>query len=144
VKHYEVDYLRAIEPKSLKDFISKAVKDLRNKDFDAIVFSGYSGALVAPAVALRLKKHLIVVRKAGTDSHSSQTVEGYRGEKCKYIFLDDFVSLSKTIKRCIKKTRNWVPNSQCVGAYFYKPNHSCFIPTKYWVPIKLLRLKKVI
>jgi hypothetical protein len=49
----------------LKKHVNVALKFLRTfeQEYDSIAFSGLSGALLAPIVAQRMKKHLIAVRK---------------------------------------------------------------------------------
>jgi hypoxanthine phosphoribosyltransferase len=64
--------------------------------FDAIAFTGLSGALIAPLVADKLKKPIIAVRKEKT-THSDCFVEGCFSGK-KYIIVDDQISTGATIK----------------------------------------------
>jgi adenine/guanine phosphoribosyltransferase-like PRPP-binding protein len=54
-----------LNPRKLKNRIQKCVNILTplKNNFDSIAFMGISGALVAPAVASELGKHLIAVRK---------------------------------------------------------------------------------
>lgn len=49
-----------------------------------------SGALIAPIVALRMNKPIIMVRKSSEKSHSSRIVEGYKAAS-KYVILDDLI-----------------------------------------------------
>jgi adenine/guanine phosphoribosyltransferase-like PRPP-binding protein len=66
--------------------------------FDTIAFRGMSGAFLGPALALRLKKQMILCRKPDDDSHSFIETEGYR--YCKsYVIVDDFVSTCNTINK---------------------------------------------
>lgn len=84
-------------------------------EFDAIAFTGVSGALCAPVVAFILHKPLIVVRKEDDrSSHSCMTVEGDMGART-FIVVDDFFSSGRTLCRIIEEIRKW-SGAQCVGA----------------------------
>ena|ERR1051326_2464906 len=96
--HIRSDYLNEVlDCESLKERIDNTVKLLRRKtkQFDAIAFRGMSGALVAPAVAARLKKNLLMVRKES--AHSNRLVEGIRYPQ-RYIIVDDFISSGATVQ----------------------------------------------
>jgi hypothetical protein len=69
--------------------------------FDAIAYTGHSGALVAPIVAMELRKNLIVVRKNGENAHSSKSCEGPYGG-ARYIIVDDFVATGRTVRRIVE------------------------------------------
>lgn len=88
----------ALTPENRRQVIAAAVRVLRPHaaEFDAIVFRGMSGALIAPSVADRLKKNLVMVRKPEDGSHHSCfTVEGVASER--YVIVDDFISTGNTI-----------------------------------------------
>src|SRR6185437_651522 len=93
-------YLNSGLKKDLRNKVIMAMSDgIRHsgvEDFDAIAFTGLSGALVAPIVADLLGKELIAVRKEKTN-HSSNQIEGYIAGKT-YIILDDCRSSGKTIR----------------------------------------------
>ncbi len=59
------EYLEALDVAKANAFIEAACEKLRGLDFDAIAFTGSSGALIAPMLAWRLGKGLILVRKGG-------------------------------------------------------------------------------
>jgi len=96
--------LPALDTASLKKRIEDTIQYLRvrTKKFDAIAFRGMSGALVAPAVAARLKKNLLMVRKPQENSHSSMKVEGFCETAQRYVIIDDFVSSGNTISEIRK------------------------------------------
>lgn len=85
--------------------ICKALRkaEKQGKIFTHIAVSGVSGCVVGSAVALRLKKNLIVIRKDNDGSHSFTKVEGYPDESFQYIILDDFVSSGYTISQIYRK-----------------------------------------
>lgn len=70
---------------------------LADVDYDTLVGTGLSGAIVVPELARRLKKHALIVRKPDDGSHSSSPVEGVLGER--WVFVDDFVASGATRQR---------------------------------------------
>lgn len=97
--------------------VVKMIKE-RGLKFDAIACRGISGLLIAPIVAMRLNKTLIVIRK-GEKTHSKYTVEGDHGAK-NYLILDDFIDKGDTVKaitHCIFKAN---PSARCTGFIAYK------------------------
>lgn len=105
---------------------SRAIRDLR---FDAIAFSGMSGALVAPAVAMALQKPMILARKSTDDSHAGRGVVEGALEANTYIIIDDFMSSGDTIRRihdsvtAAAATHHIHPHKIiCVGIYLYRYN----------------------
>lgn len=101
-------------------------------EFDAIAFSGCSGTMFGPMLALHLNKEMILVRKEqdcpsshkkirklqGLVNHSQRRVEGYT--ECKrYIIVDDQVSMGDTVKRMAKEIRAFAPEAHCVAVYQY-------------------------
>jgi hypothetical protein len=122
--HSHCDYLDVLRLPVLAKTIRQAKKILKdsNLKFDSIAFCGMSGALVAPALAVALKKKLIMVRKELDKriSHSGMTVEGFLNTK-KYLFVDDFISTGSTFKFLrdqIKK--EFAPSALCVGIFEYR------------------------
>ena len=117
--------------KCLKKTIAKTIRMIKSSNikFDAIAFTGISGALVAPSVATELEKQLIVVRKSLKYCHSMCMIEGCSKKNCRYIIIDDGISHGDTIKNILKeldKTRNQ-PDlkyknfsiAKCVGVFLY-------------------------
>jgi len=112
---------RFIHPASLETLTKNAVKVMRSKgfkklypEFDTIAFSGYSGALIAPMLALATGKEMVLVRKQGEVRASSYDVEGYRDVK-KYIIVDDFVCSGDTARRIHKGIQTFAPDAKCLG-----------------------------
>jgi hypothetical protein len=68
-------------------------KHLADVDYDTMVGTGLSGALVIPRVAERLGKHYAIVRKEPS-THSGNLVEGRLGRR--WLFVDDFTSSGLT------------------------------------------------
>lgn len=83
--------------------IERVIKKIKKSkvNFDVIAFRGVSGALIAPIIADKMKKGLIVVRKKERH-HSNDMVEGEKDKKT-YIIIDDFIESGATIKEIIKQ-----------------------------------------
>ena len=116
--HYKTcDYLRFyLDPAQATAKFKAAVKVLRKceVEFDSIAFCGMSGALIAPPIAHRLKKPLLMVRKTTVGCHSSDKVEG--NQNCeRYIIVDDLTSSGRTIKRIQYEIHKFAPDARCVG-----------------------------
>lgn len=103
--------------KTRNAMIRHAVSILKtwSKDFDAIAMSGYSSAMVAPIIAHKLKKNLVLVRKESETRFSNHKVEGQHGQRV--LFLDDLVDSGNTFRRI----KAGVESIDCrlVGTYLY-------------------------
>ncbi len=73
--------------------------------------------MVAPGVAIKLKKQMIATRKE--KSHSFRRIEGFADSK-NYIIIDDFVSTGETIETIITELKEFVPRANCVGIFLYR------------------------
>lgn len=123
-KHIEIrsaSWLHSIlRPGGLSSEVDKAADGLSALNFDAIAFTGLSGALLASAVALRMKKLLYCVRKYGENRHSTHEVEGPIGI-LRYIIIDDFIQTGATIRRIISQVRQHSDNqARLVGIWLYR------------------------
>lgn len=103
-------------------YVNIAVARLRHVDFDTIVYTGHSDALVAPAVAYLLRKYIIVIRKAGDDTHSHLEVEG-NFEGSRYVIVDDFISHGETVRRIKRLMDDCSSRHQLVGLCMYRQTH---------------------
>lgn len=70
-------------------------------EFDSIAFRGLSGGIVAPIIAVRMKKKILAVRKPTENAHSCNKFEGDASAQ-RYIIIDDFVSTGETIKKIVE------------------------------------------
>lgn len=87
-------------------------------DFDAVVFTGNSGALIVPEIAIALNKPFTLVRKE-TNSHSCFLVEGFIMFN-KYLIIDDFVESGNTVRNIIKEiNKNLLGFKECIGVFTY-------------------------
>lgn len=106
----------------LEKTLRVAKKALVDVDFDTIVGTGFSGGIVIPTLALRLKKKFVLIRKEGDDSHhGGGRLLGELGER--WIFVDDFISSGHTRRRVVDKIGSACVlervESTFVGEYMY-------------------------
>lgn len=91
---------------NLDSVLRRAKKDLLDVDFDTLVGTGFSSGVVIPALALRMKKKFVLIRKDNDDSHhGSGRFLGEMGDR--WLFVDDFISSGTTRDRVIKKVLDW-------------------------------------
>lgn len=125
-------YLNELDPEQGIRAVQDGTRRLRDIDFDAIAFSGMSGALVAPAIAMALRAPLLLVRKDTDDSHAGKgRVEGALDAET-YVIVDDFISSGATLKRmhaminsALSVHRRAYPGNKpaiCVGVFLYRYN----------------------
>lgn len=132
------DYLSEImSPIGLQKTVRKVCRIIRTSGvkFDAVAFRGFSGAIIAPMVACRMKKGFLAVRKSKEYEacHSSQLVEGAVKVDCRYIIVDDLISSGATIWNIVETLKNYIyqefdtsgnaiPHThkrECVGVFLY-------------------------
>ncbi len=103
-------------PGKLRRQIDLTVRALRPHldKFDAIAFTGMSGALIGPPVAMVLGKEIIMVRKDNSGTHSIHDVEGDFNARA-YIIVDDLRDTGATERFIIKKIADNIPDAKYVG-----------------------------
>lgn len=80
--------------------VARAREKLAGVDYDTMVGTGLSGALVIPALARNLHKRWAIVRKVGDNSHANTSFEGQLGRR--WIFVDDFIQSGATRDRVLE------------------------------------------
>lgn len=88
--------------------------------FDAIAFTGTSGAAMAYPLSYKLKIPLICVRKdkSNYQNYSDYDIEGIINAK-KYLIVDDFMSSGDTVRRIISKIKERMPIAKPIGILLY-------------------------
>lgn len=121
-----------IDMSELNTYVNLAIQALKNKRFDSLAFRGMSGAVIAPPVALALKKHLIMVRKPldQIETHSDHLVEGNLSSK-KYIIIDDFMSSGRTARDIVKAVADFAPAAKCLGMLAVQNIDPEYLPLYY-------------
>lgn len=103
------------------DMLERALLSLADVEFDTVVGTGLSGALVVPRLASDLLVEWAVVRKPTDNSHAFSAVEGRIGRK--WLFVDDLIDTGTTLLRVHNIIRrecnavNW--ETEYVGAWTY-------------------------
>lgn len=123
MKHkIRTDYLGEVYSKKYLKVLPQAVKEVRSLrrklGFDAIAFTGSSGAALAFPLSFLLELPLIHVRK-GRSHYYGGAIEGTISSK-RYLIVDDFIESGSTIRRIIRKIDSALNNqAQPVGVYLY-------------------------
>lgn len=106
---------------NLGDVIKRAAKTLADVEFDTLVGTGMSGALVVPALALAMGKSFVLVRKENDGSHHHGKLIGNLGKR--WVFVDDFVSSGMTRERVFdtitEQAKRHNHPTEYVGDYCY-------------------------
>lgn len=104
----------------------------REVAFDAIAVCGVSGMLAGQAMAIALKKHLIIVRKESEKRHSTYTLEGGESyaspatQKREFVshrvaLVDDLYDTGATMNWMIEQLIRHKAKHVPVAAFLYNP-----------------------
>ncbi len=136
------------EPSKFAKAVKYVTDCLKTVPFDVLVFRGFSGAVIGPTVALRLKKPWALVPKVGDNSHSSRQIEGkVQGT---YVIIDDFIDSGDTIRAIKNAISETSPKAKCGGVVFYEqewcnncaPSRECWEGKIGGLPVLNWRKKK--
>lgn len=123
-KNYRIhtDYLKKVyDINKFSLLVKTAIKSIRTfkkkNEFDAIAFTGTSGAALAYPISASLKIPLICVRK-DDGNHFEEEIEGCI-TATNYIVIDDFISTGKTMRRVRASITNKIPKSNLIGIFLY-------------------------
>lgn len=117
------NYLGSVyEPDKFPETVKSTLKRIRrfikkNGKFDAIAFTGTSGAALAYIVAHKLNVGLICVRK-DSKAHFRGKVEGIQSAK-EYIIIDDFIDSGKTVTSILDNVKKFSPKARCSAIFLY-------------------------
>lgn len=116
-------FAKALPRGEADETIRQCVEALKGVEFDSFAFCGLSGAVIAPILAYRMGKELIMIRKNGGNdgSHSKQFAEGFQLENQRIIIIDDLVCSWETMKNIVKGLNRFIPNKryELVGYVLY-------------------------
>jgi adenine/guanine phosphoribosyltransferase-like PRPP-binding protein len=109
-------------PKYLGRHLAALKKAIRGSGvtFNALAFSGYSGAFVAAPLSLALKKPMVMVRKVGEATHG---IYPYRviGPTVvrSYVIVDDLIDSGRTVTNILEAMKEAYPTAECRGVFLY-------------------------
>ncbi len=116
------EYLTPLfQPTVYANKVNSLVRLIRksNIKFKAVAFTGMSGSMIGPAVAARLKKDMVLIRKSGEDRHSTQEVEGRKDIKS-YIIIDDRIATGDTVRSIMSGVSSFTKNqAKLMGIFLY-------------------------
>lgn len=123
-------YMHQAFDKDLTKLIKKFDKVTIHLNYDTIVGTGLSGALVVPAIGRALGVKWAIVRKPTENSHDQlfNSKAQYVGEiGHNWIFVDDFIATGETLHR-VKDTIGEEAyeadeRPHYVGTYMYEDDH---------------------
>lgn len=128
--NFRTSYMECVynDPEKYAKLIKKVAKKVRELQeslgFHAIAFRGTSGAAMAYPVSAATGIPLICVRK--DDSHHGGMTEGSDNiDVKKYLIIDDFIGLGRTMDAIIKAIddRRGRKVVKCVGILLYNPDY---------------------
>jgi adenine/guanine phosphoribosyltransferase-like PRPP-binding protein len=107
---------------SPEELAADAREMLYGVEFDTMAGTGFSGALVVPALARAMGKNFVLTRKPGDSHHHGNAVaEGSFGSD--WIFVDDGIETGATIRRVLATMRELGREhgirTEFKGAYLY-------------------------
>lgn len=113
-------FRKVLDASELAVVVEQSVTLLNTVQFDTLAFIGLSGAVLAPILAYKMGKELLMVRKNGgkDNSNSKQFFEGHVTAK-RAVVVDDLISSGKTMSQMmyaiqdIKKEHS--PDIEVVG-----------------------------
>lgn len=107
-----------------KAFAPGLIEDARARlagiDFDTMVGTGISGALVVGVLGRALGKNFAVVRKENDtvmSNHSGHAIEGLLGKR--WVFVDDLIASGATRARVLRVVKETDDETKFVGTYTY-------------------------
>ncbi len=87
-------------------------------EFDTLVGTGLSGALIVPTLARALDVHWLLVRKPNDGTHGNTAAEGKLGAR--WLFVDDFIDSGATLERVTEVVGRLRPGAARVGKFLYQ------------------------
>lgn len=117
--------------------VRNAESRLYGVDFDTMIGTGLSGALVIPVLARAMGKKFAIVRKPFDSAHSRNVFEGEIGHR--WIFVDDFIAsgatrarVRKAIEEYVNRYNTWNSDNfhtEYIGTYTYEDDNEHNQPT---------------
>lgn len=108
--------------KSWRKVLAQARLHLDPQNYDTLVGTGLSGAILIPRLAGSLRKNWLMVRKPGDGSHSFSLAEGTLGSR--WVFVDDLIDSGTTFDRVTDAVKDICESRKhkttFVGAYLYQ------------------------
>ncbi len=124
------------------------IKELRARlKFDAVAFTGSSGAALAFPLMVKHKVPVIYVRKPRESSHGGKIEYTSDVVINRYLIVDDFIDSGSTVKRVYSTITKWSKSRECmapecVGVFLYcrdgRSMDSVEVGNKIYLPVYLI------
>jgi orotate phosphoribosyltransferase len=102
--------------------LTETMNALKNEQYDTLVGTGLSGALVVPTLARALGRHWMIVRKPNDGAHGAWAGLAVGNIGARWVFVDDQIDSGATFCRVYKEIRALEDSpSTFVGALLYHP-----------------------
>jgi len=118
-----MEFLKLV-PRTVKKV--RAIK--RKYPFDAIAFTGSSGAALAYPLSYLLKLPLIHVRK-GSSHYGQGKIEGTISSR-RYLIIDDFIDTGASIRRIVKAVDSELDGAKPVAICLYSSDRQSYFEHK--------------
>ena len=113
--------MRVFKPGELRKTVDRVAWFIQASevDYGFIAYSGQSGATMAAAVAYKLDKPLVCVRKPSDKNHSELPIEYDSTLVCKpYIIIDDLIASGNTCRFITSEIAKYM-HSRCAAIFLY-------------------------
>lgn len=142
IHEIQTDYLGRLYSEKFFKIVPAAVKKIRafkkKHPFEAIAFTGSSGAGLAYPLSYILKMPLIHVRKKGDSQNYFPVIEGTISASS-YIIVDDFISSGKTVRRILREIKENINNKpKPIGIFLYDADD---FRSNDWNGIPIIKVK---
>ena len=129
--HITCGHLRGVLTRHFADSrIAECIDLLSPYQFDTFAFRGNSGALMAPILAHKMGKELIMVRKPDIECVSTLPVEGFSRAQ-RYVLVDDLISTGRTAAKTIIGVKQFAPEAKIIAMLLYATSAMIHLPTSY-------------
>lgn len=111
-----------------------AAKKLNHVDYDTMIGTGLSGALVIPVLAKFLSKQWAIIRKDGEGQHMFESFVGDIGER--WLFVDDLIATGATLRRVYREVREICQQENHTTTFVGLYEYECMYRYPRFVPAK--------
>jgi adenine/guanine phosphoribosyltransferase-like PRPP-binding protein len=117
---------------SVKSMLRKVSEVHEATPFEAIAFTGQSGAAIAYILSYTLQFPMILVRQDDDRSHRMMALNKNPTLRClegevdapTYLIVDDQIERGRTVNLIVNRIQSYNPSARCVGVVLYAWNYA--------------------